>query len=233
VSPRHSPDVVWQQGDLSRDTRWGSLHTNGATVWLTGLPASGKSTIGAALEAQLVRAGRCAYMLDGDNLRHGICGDLGFSAADRARNILRVGELARLFADSGAIAIAALVSPLADCRDEVRRIHERSALQFLEVFVDTPVEVCAQRDPKALYARARAGEIHGFTGVDDPYERPTRPDLVLPEGVTVPAALDAILELLDSDADRSSSGKAPPARTGRGQSLAGAHTGRRHHGMGT
>jgi adenylyl-sulfate kinase len=233
MTPRHSPDVVWQDGDLSRDARWGSLRTSGATVWLTGLPASGKSTIGAALEAHLVRAGRFAYVLDGDNLRHGICGDLGFSEADRARNIVRVGELARLFADSGAVAIVALVSPLADCRDEVRRMHERSALQFLEVFVDTPVEVCAQRDPKALYARARAGEIHGFTGVDDPYERPTRPDLVLPEGVTVPAALDAILELLDGSTSRSSSSKAPSARSGRGQSLAGAHTGQRHHGMDT
>jgi adenylyl-sulfate kinase len=208
MTARHSPDVVWQETELSRDARWGALRVHGATVWLTGLPASGKSTVGAALEARLVGAGRAAYLLDGDNLRHGICGDLGFSEADRARNIIRVGELARLFADSGAVAIAALVSPLADCRDEVRRIHQRAGLQFLEVFVDTPLEVCAQRDPKSLYARARAGEIHGFTGVDDPYERPVQPDLVLPHGVETPAALDAILGLLDGGTDRPTS---PPA----------------------
>ena len=230
---RHSPDVVWQEGDLSRQERWGSLGTQGATVWLTGLPASGKSTIAAALEAHLVRAGRFAYTLDGDNLRHGICGDLGFSETDRGRNIIRVGELARLFADSGAVAIVALVSPLADCRDEVRRVHERDSLQFLEVLVDTSVEVCEARDPKSLYARARAGEIHGFTGVDDPYERPTRPDLVLPEGVSVPSALDAILELLDGGAQRASADKTRPARPGRGQSLAGMHAGHRHDGIGT
>jgi adenylyl-sulfate kinase len=213
VSTRRSPDVVWQETELSRDARWEALRAHGATVWLTGLPASGKSTIGAALEARLVGAGRAAYLLDGDNLRHGICGDLGFSEADRARNIIRVGELARLFADSGAVAIAALVSPLAGCRDEVRRLHERSALQFLEVFVDTPVEVCAQRDPKSLYARARAGEIHGFTGVDDPYERPSRPDLVLRQDVPTPAAIDAILELLDGGADRSPSDAPAAARS--------------------
>jgi adenylyl-sulfate kinase len=210
-----SPDVVWQDGDLSRGQRWRALNTVGATVWLTGLPASGKSTIGAALEARIVRAGRFAYLMDGDNLRHGICGDLGFSAEDRLRNIIRAGELAKLFADAGGIAVVALVSPMADARDRVRELHEQADLQFLEVFVDTPLEVCAARDPKSLYARARAGEIRGFTGVDDPYERPTRPDLVLPEGVTIPAALDAILELLDGfepgqpTPDRTSRGNAP------------------------
>jgi adenylyl-sulfate kinase len=211
VSARHSPDVVWQATELSRGARWEALRAHGATVWLTGLPASGKSTIGAALEARLVSTGRAAYLLDGDNLRHGICGDLGFSEADRARNIIRVGELARLFADSGAVAVAALVSPLADCRDEVRRIHLRAELQFLEVFVDTPLEVCAERDPKSLYRRARAGEIHGFTGVDDPYERPVAADLVLAHGVETAAAVDAILELLDEGAQRPTSRRAASA----------------------
>jgi bifunctional enzyme CysN/CysC len=228
-----SPDVVWQDGDLSRAQRWRALDTVGATVWLTGLPASGKSTIGAALEAYIVRAGRFAYLMDGDNLRHGICGDLGFSGEDRLRNIIRAGELAKLFADAGGIAVVALVSPMADARDQVRKLHDDAGLQFLEVFVDTPLEVCAARDPKALYARARAGEITGFTGVDDPYERPARPDLVLPEGVTIPDALEAILELLDgfeplgSPADQSSRGVGySPAR---GQSMA-AHAGHPQNG---
>ena len=229
-----SPDVVWQDGDLSRAQRWRALETVGATVWLTGLPASGKSTIGAALEAHIVRAGRFAYLMDGDNLRHGICGDLGFSAEDRLRNIIRAGELAKLFADAGGIAVVALVSPMADARDQVRKLHEEIGLQFVEVFVDTPLEICAARDPKSLYRRARAGEIHGFTGVDDPYERPASPDLVLPEGVTIPAALDAILELLDgfqrADTSPQQSSRAPGYPPGRGESLA-AHGGHPQNGV--
>jgi adenylyl-sulfate kinase len=192
-----SPNITWQEGNLSRRDRWDALHARGATVWLTGLPAAGKSTIGAALEERLVAAGRFAYLLDGDNLRHGICADLGFSAADRARNIIRAGEIARLFADAGALAIVALVSPVACARDEVRALHVERGLRFLEVFVDTPVEICARRDPKALYARARAGEIHGFTGVDDPYEAPSRPDLRLGPELAVPSAVDAVLGALD------------------------------------
>ncbi len=118
-----SANVTWQDSNLSRASRWRALDARGATVWLTGLPSAGKSTLGAALEERLVCSGRFAYLLDGDNLRHGICGDLGFDEADRARNILRVGELARLFADAGAVAIVALVSPLAAARDEVRSRH--------------------------------------------------------------------------------------------------------------
>ncbi len=194
-----SPNVTWQEGNLSRAQRWDALDARGATVWLTGLPAAGKSTIGAALEQRLVAAGRFAYLLDGDNLRHGICADLGFSADDRARNILRAGEMARLFADAGAVAIVALVSPLAAARDEVRALHADRGLRFIEVFVNTPIAVCARRDPKALYARARAGEIHGFTGVDDPYEPPSHPELVLNPEVDVRAAVDAMLALLNAD----------------------------------
>jgi len=192
-----SSNVTWQDGNISRAQRWRSLGARGATVWLTGLPASGKSTIGAGLEERLISAGRFAYLLDGDNLRHGICGDLGFSDTDRSANIVRVGELARLFADAGAIAIVALVSPVDASRAAVRERHERCGLRFIEVFVDTPIEVCKARDPKALYSRAQAGEIHGFTGVDAPYEPPSRADLTLTDGLTVPAAVDALLELLD------------------------------------
>jgi adenylyl-sulfate kinase len=193
-----SSNVTWQPGNLSRRRRWEALGTHGATIWLTGLPASGKSTIGAALEERLVADGRFAYLLDGDNLRHGLCGDLGFSDADRLQNIARAGELARLFADAGAISIVALVSPMTCARDAVRDSHTRCDLPFVEVFVDTPLEVCVARDPKSLYARARAGEIHGFTGVDSPYEAPSKADLTLTPDLDVPAAVDAVLGLLDS-----------------------------------
>jgi adenylyl-sulfate kinase len=196
----HSPNVRWQEGNLTRAQRWQALGGRGATVWLTGLPASGKSTIGAALEERLVTSGRYAYLLDGDNLRHGICADLGFSEADRARNIARAGEIALLFADAGAIAIVALVSPLAAARRAVRGRHERLGLPFIEVFVDTPVGVCEARDPKGLYARARAGEVHGLTGIDAPYEAPHRADLVVTPEVAVAVVVDSVLQMLVASA---------------------------------
>jgi adenylyl-sulfate kinase len=195
-----SANVTWQGSNLSRASRWGALGARGATIWLTGLPAAGKSTLGAALEERLVRSGRFAYLLDGDNLRHGICGDLGFGEADRARNILRVGELARLFADAGAVAIVALVSPLAAVRDEVRAQHAAARLPFIEVFVDTPVGECAARDPKHLYARAHAGELSDFTGVHQVYEPPTRPEVTVGSGTDLGAAVDAVLGWLDARA---------------------------------
>lgn len=194
-----SPNVTWQDGALSRAQRWEALRAHGATVWLTGLPSSGKSTIGAAVEERLIAFGQAAYLLDGDNLRHGICGDLGFSRADREANVRRVGELARLFADSGAVAIVALVSPHDAMRREVREHHERDGLRFFEIYVNTPVQVCADRDPKGLYARAAAGELHGLTGVDDPYEPPVRADLELTPDYGVQSAARAVLELIASE----------------------------------
>lgn len=191
-----SPNVTWQDGSLSREQRWQALDARGATIWITGLPSSGKSTMGAAVEERLVEQGRSAYLLDGDNLRCGICGDLGFSREDREANVGRVGELARLFADSGAIAVVALVSPYEHTRREVRERHERDGLPFFEVFIDTPVALCAERDPKGLYARARAGNLDGFTGVDDPYQPPQNPDLCLTPKLALPAAVDAVLDLL-------------------------------------
>lgn len=193
-----STNVTWQDSNLSRVSRWRALDVRGATVWLTGLPSSGKSTLGAALEERLVLAGRFAYLLDGDNLRHGICGDLGFDETDRARNILRVGEMARLFADAGAVAIVALVSPLAVARDEVRSQHVAAGLPFIEVFLDTPVAECASRDPKHLYARARAGELADFTGVDQAYERPAQPEVTVGAGTDLASAVDAVLGSLDA-----------------------------------
>ncbi|HET9023793.1 MAG TPA: adenylyl-sulfate kinase [Burkholderiaceae bacterium] len=194
-----SANVTWYEGRLSRQQRWHALGACGATVWITGLPASGKSTLAAALEERLVELGRWAYLLDGDNLRHGVSSDLGFSEQDRRTNICRIGEIAALFADAGAVAVAALVSPFEAERCSVRERHERNGLNFVEVFIDTPLETCASRDPKGLYARARAGEIHNFTGVDDPYEPPIAPDLRVTEDMTVAAAVDAVLELLPTN----------------------------------
>jgi len=169
----------------------------GATVWLTGLSGSGKSTIAVELLARLTAAGVPAYALDGDNLRHGLNGDLGFSAEDRVENIRRVGEVARLFADAGLVAVVPVISPYRSGRDRARRIHEEVGLPFVEVFVDTPIEVCEARDAKGLYARARAGELIGFTGVDDPYEPPERAELVIAGDRTTPKeAAAAVVEVL-------------------------------------
>jgi len=186
-------NVVWHQGAVARAERPGV----GATVWFTGLSGSGKSTVAAELERALVAAGRPAYLLDGDNLRHGLNADLGFSAADRSENIRRVGEVARLFADAGVVALVPVISPYRTDRDRARAIHEAVGVLFVEVFVDTPLEVCEARDPKGLYAKARAGEIKGFTGIDDPYEAPLRPDLRLTPDDGDPAAqATRVLKLL-------------------------------------
>ena len=174
-----SPNVVWHAGDVERADRWRASHLGGATIWFTGLSGSGKSTVAVEVERLLLEGGRAAYLLDGDNLRHGLNGDLGFTAADRSENVRRAAEVARLFADAGIVGLVPLISPYRVDRDRARRAHEVAALPFLEVFVDTPLEECERRDPKGLYARARAGELPGFTGIDDPYEVPPRPELVL------------------------------------------------------
>lgn len=191
-----SPNVTPHAKTLTREHRWRSLQARGATIWITGLPSSGKSTLGTALEQRLVDLGRGAYLLDGDNLRCGLCSDLGFAREDREQNVRRVGELALLFADAGTIAIAAVVSPYEQMRTHVRERHEQDGLPFIEVFVDTPVKVCAQRDPKGLYARAYAGDLDGFTGVDDPYQPPNDPDLRITPELALPSAVDTILDML-------------------------------------
>jgi bifunctional enzyme CysN/CysC len=191
-----SPNVTWQESGLTREERWRSLGQRGATVWFTGLPASGKSTIAAALEQHLVARGRLAYRLDGDNLRHGLNGNLGFSAEDRAENVRRTAHVARLFADAGTIAIASLVSPYVSDRAAARASHDELELDFVEVFVDTPLEECERRDPKGLYAKARAGEISGMTGIDDPYEQPEAPDILVRDG-TVDEAVASIVAQLE------------------------------------
>lgn len=169
----------------------------GLTLWLTGLPAAGKSTVACALHRLLVAAGRPACVLDGDDLRRGLNADLGFGAADRAESVRRAGDVALLLARAGLVAIAALVSPYARDRARVRYSHQAAGLPFLEVFLDTPLPVCEARDPKGLYARARAGQLTGLTGVDDPYEPPTAPDLRLrPEDGDAATHAARVLELI-------------------------------------
>ena len=192
-----SANVIWQEVTLDRARRWEALGQQGATVWFTGLPGAGKTTVATAVEARLIDAGRSAYRLDGDNLRHGLCSDLGFSKGDREINVGRVGEMALLFADAGTVALVALVSPYTDCRQKVRALHERDGLPFLEVFVNTPAGECARRDPKGLYARARDGSLSGMTGVDAPYEEPRTPEVELTPEMDVDAAVALVLATLD------------------------------------
>jgi bifunctional enzyme CysN/CysC len=186
-------NLTWHPGGVAREDR----PSLGATVWFTGLSGSGKSTVAVACETRLVAFDRSAYILDGDNIRQGLNGDLGFSAADRAENVRRVGHLARLMADAGIVVLVPLISPYRADRDAVRALHRAADLPFFEVFVDTPIDVCEQRDPKGLYAKARAGEITGFTGIDDPYEAPVQPELVLrPSAGTAEVMASAVVGLL-------------------------------------
>ena len=190
-------DIRWHPSSLDRDYRWNSTGQRGATIWFTGLPASGKSTVAVAVERALVESGQVAYLLDGDNLRHGLSDDLGFSAGDRAENIRRVGHLTRLLADSGVVALAALVSPLKSDREIARALNEAAGLAFIEVYIATSVDECAKRDPKGLYAKARAGELRGLTGFDAPYEAPENPDLVLDTtGADIDSLVAQVLDVL-------------------------------------
>jgi len=172
-------NITWHEGEVSREERAKNIGQKGVTVWFTGLSGSGKSTIAVALEQVLMQRNKHAYRLDGDNIRMGLNKNLGFSAEDRAENIRRIGEVCKLFADASIIALSSFISPYRADRDLVRKLHEDSKLPFVEVYVDAPLEVAEQRDPKGLYKKARAGQIKGFTGIDDPYEAPEKPELVL------------------------------------------------------
>ena len=193
--PPRSTNVVWQRG-IERERRWAALGHGGATVWMTGLPASGKSTVAAAVEERLLAQGRNAYVLDGDNLRHGLNGDLGFSAGDRAENVRRTAEVSALLADAAVVVLVALVSPYRADRAAARAAHDRRGLPFVEVHVATTLEECERRDPKGLYARARAGELKGMTGVDDPYEPPEAPDVVVGGDTPLDEAVARVLAAL-------------------------------------
>lgn len=168
---------MWHDTAVSREARWTRHGLHGLTVWLTGLSGSGKSSIANAVAERLLADGVVAYLLDGDNVRHGLNADLGFAAGDRAENVRRLGEVARLMADAGLVVLVPAISPYATDRDRVRAAHADAGLPFVEVFVDIPLEVCEERDPKGLYREARAGRLRGFTGVDDPYEPPATPEL--------------------------------------------------------
>lgn len=196
-------NITWHEGHVDRAERENLLKQKGALIWFTGLSGSGKSTIAYTLEHALVQRGHLSYVLDGDNIRHGLNKNLGFSAEDRAENIRRIGEVGKLFVDAGLITLTAFISPYKN--DRIAARETVGADGFFEVFCDTPLEVCEKRDPKGLYKKARAGEIKGFTGIDDPYEAPDKPEMVIDTSTMSPQeATIALCEMLEK------AGKIPP-----------------------
>lgn len=189
-------NVTWHEGSVSREERQQLLNQKGVTVWMTGLSASGKSTIACILEQMLLHKKKHAYRLDGDNIRMGLNKNLGFSAEDRAENIRRIGEVAKLFTDAGVIAITSFISPYKKDRDAVRASNKPG--EFIEVYVNVSLEAAEKRDPKGLYKKARAGQIKGFTGIDDPYEAPEKAEIVIDTETTSPAdAAQQIMSYLE------------------------------------
>ena len=179
MTDQKATNVHWHQGEVTREDRNQLLGQKGATLWFTGLSGSSKSTVAVALEKALFQRGKLTYRLDGDNVRLGINKNLGFSAVDRAENIRRIGEIAKLFVDSGVIALSSFISPYQADRDRVRELHAESDYAFIEIFVDCSLAAAEARDPKGLYKKARAGEIKNFTGIDDPYEAPQAAEIHL------------------------------------------------------
>lgn len=198
--PSSSNNIFYQQHQVTRKNRGQAVSGGkfqGCTIWLTGLSGAGKSTLAFGVEEYLIRHRINAYTLDGDNVRHGLNSNLGFSAVDREENIRRIAEVSRLFADSGAICLTSVISPFRKDRDKARQIHERDGLPFLECFVDTPLSICERRDTKGLYAKARAGLIRGFTGIDQSYELPLQPDVILKAGESsIAECVHTIIRLL-------------------------------------
>jgi adenylylsulfate kinase len=196
VSEIKATNITKHEGHVSRQERESLLGQRGCLIWFTGLSGSGKSTIAYTVEHELVKRGRLCYVLDGDNIRHGLNKNLGFSAEDRAENIRRIGEVGKLFVDTGVITLTAFISPYRADRDANRALL--AAGEFIEIFMDVPIETCERRDPKGLYKKARAGEIKGFTGIDDPYEAPVKPELVIKNGeCTVQEAATQVIAYLD------------------------------------
>ena len=177
VALKKSTNITWHKSQVSRQDREELHKHKGVVLWFTGLSASGKSTISHYIEKILHDMGCSTYVFDGDNVRHGLCGDLGFNEKDREENIRRIGEMVNLFIDGGIIAITAFISPYKKDREKVRDIVGND--NFIEVFVDCPLEVCIERDPKGIYVKALAGEIKDFTGISAPYEAPEKPDIVI------------------------------------------------------
>ena len=200
MAEQKATNVTWHEGEISREDRYTILRQRGATIWFTGLSGSGKSTIAVALERALHSIGKLSYRLDGDNVRLGINKNLGFSEEDRKENIRRIGEVAKLFGDAGVISLSSFISPYKADRDEVRELHEKAGLNFIEVYVDCPLEEAEKRDPKGLYKKARAGEIKNFTGIDDPYEAPENAELNLrTDLMSVEEEVQAILDHLEAN----------------------------------
>ena len=197
MTDQKATNVHWHEGDITREHREKLLGHRGATIWFTGLSGSGKSTIAVELEGILNEMGVLSYRLDGDNVRLGINKNLGFSAEDRTENIRRIGEVAKLFNDCGVITLSSFISPYIADRDAVRELHAQAGIDFIEVFVDCTLESAESRDPKGLYKKARAGEIRNFTGIDDPYEAPTSPEVHLrSDEQSMQEEIDAILAVL-------------------------------------
>lgn len=188
-------NLTWTRTQVARDDRWNLLGQRGALVWFTGLSGSGKSTLATGLDARLHSLGRPSFVLDGDNLRHGLCKDLGFSETDRTENIRRAGEVGCLMAEAGLIVIGALISPFVADRAQIRTSCLQKCIPFIEVYVNASLEVCESRDPKGLYAKARQGMIKGFTGIDSPYQPPTAPEITLNSGDLSPE--ECLAHLLD------------------------------------
>ena len=200
MTVQKATNVVWQEGDVSRTDRQQLLGQSGATIWFTGPSGAGKSTVAVALERSLFGLGKLCYRLDGDNVRHGINKNLGFSEEDRTENIRRIGEVAKLFGDAGIVSLSSFISPYKTDRDNVRELHERAGLRFIEVYVDCALEVAEERDPKGLYKKARAGEIKNFTGIDDPYEAPENPEIHLrTDRMSLEEEVDIILSYLEDN----------------------------------
>ena len=190
-------NVVWHQHELNKLVRAKQKKQKPCILWFTGLSGSGKSTIAGALEQRLYGLGHHTYLLDGDNVRHGLNKDLGFSDADRVENIRRIGEVSKLFCDAGLLVMSAFISPFREDRQMVRELVEAS--EFVEVFMDTPLEECERRDPKGLYKKARSGEIRNFTGIDSVYERPESPEIVLNTALqSVDEAVNKIIDYLET-----------------------------------
>lgn len=197
MTKQKATNVTWHNGEVTRSDRFNRLGQKGVTIWFTGLSGSGKSTVAVALEKALHGHGKLSYRLDGDNIRLGINKNLGFSAADRTENIRRIGEISKLYCDTGIITLNSFISPYREDRDQVRRIHEEGGYNFIEVHVNCSLECAESRDPKGLYKKARAGEIKNFTGIDDPYEAPVNPEIVLnTDEMSLEDEVEAILNYL-------------------------------------
>lgn len=199
MAEQKATNVHWHDGEVTRADRNKILGQKGATIWFTGLSGSGKSTVAVALETELAKRGKLSYRLDGDNIRLGINKNLGFSAEDRTENIRRIGEISKLFVDTGVIVLSSFVSPYRADRDIVRKLHADGGMEFIEVFVDVPLEEAEKRDPKGLYKKARAGEIKNFTGISDPYEAPLAAEIVLnTHEMTLQQEVDTLLAALEA-----------------------------------